>query len=59
MSNAVACVVVSIWEKACDCEVLQRELTQGFAATAESLEGDATAVTPIAVAAEASVARLR
>jgi len=57
-SNAVACVVVSIWEKACDCEVLQRELTQGFAATEESLEDEATLVTPIAVAAEASVARL-
>lgn len=57
MSNAVACVVVSIWEKACDREVLQRELTLGYAAT-ESLEVEATLVTPIAVAAEASVARL-
>jgi aerobic C4-dicarboxylate transport protein len=28
MSNAVACVVVSIWENACDRDVLKRELTQ-------------------------------
>jgi hypothetical protein len=34
MSNAVACVVVSIWEKACDRDVLARELAQG--------SGDAT-----------------
>lgn len=30
MSNAVACVVVSMWEKACDREVLTRELATGF-----------------------------
>jgi hypothetical protein len=38
MSNAVACVVVSIWEKACDREVLTAELNQGYAATEHALE---------------------
>ncbi|MBS0434526.1 MAG: C4-dicarboxylate transporter DctA [Proteobacteria bacterium] len=58
MSNAVACVVVSIWEGACDREVLQRELSQGYAATEEALEEEATLVTPLAVAAQASGAQL-
>src|SRR5204862_1318074 len=30
MSNAVACVVVSIWENACDREVLLQELAQNY-----------------------------
>src|SRR6478609_887456 len=38
MSNAVACVVVSIWEKACDREVLTAELNQGYATTEHALE---------------------
>jgi hypothetical protein len=38
MSNAVACVVVSIWEKACDREVLTAELNQGYATTEQALE---------------------
>ena len=38
MSNAVACVVVSIWEKACDREVLTTELNQGYATTEHALE---------------------
>jgi Na+/H+-dicarboxylate symporter len=42
MSNAVACVVVSIWEKACDREVLTRELAQNYAATELALEEEAT-----------------
>ena len=58
MSNAVACVVVSIWEGACDREVLQRELSQSYAATEEALEEEATLMTPLAVASEASGARL-
>jgi hypothetical protein len=33
MSNAVAGVVVSSWEKACDREVLTRELAQNYART--------------------------
>lgn len=40
MSNAVACVVVSIWEGACDRKVLAYELDQGYAATEEALEAD-------------------
>jgi aerobic C4-dicarboxylate transport protein len=31
-------VVVSIWEKACDREVLTAELNQGYAATEHALE---------------------
>ena len=38
MSNAVACVVVSIWEKACDREVLASELNQGYASTEQALD---------------------
>lgn len=38
ISNAVACIVVSIWEKACDRDVLQRELSVGYAKTEQALE---------------------
>jgi Na+/H+-dicarboxylate symporter len=38
ISNAVAVVVVSIWENACDREVLKRELDQNYANTEEALE---------------------
>ena len=38
ISNAVACIVVSIWEKACDREVLQRELAANYARTEHELE---------------------
>ena len=41
MSNAVACVVVSIWEKACDREVLARELSSGYVNTELALEDEA------------------
>jgi Na+/H+-dicarboxylate symporter len=41
MSNAVACIVVSIWESACDREVLARELQQNFVNTELALEQDA------------------
>jgi Na+/H+-dicarboxylate symporter len=41
MSNAVACIVVSIWERACDREVLARELTQNYVASELALEQDA------------------
>jgi Na+/H+-dicarboxylate symporter len=43
MSNAVACVVVSIWENACDREVLQRELALDYERTEEALENDVAA----------------
>jgi Na+/H+-dicarboxylate symporter len=49
VSNAVACIVVSIWEKACDREVLQRELRDGYARAEEALEEDAAGY-PVAVA---------
>lgn len=40
MSNAVACVVVSIWERACDRDQLSYELSQGYIATEQALEQD-------------------
>ncbi|MFC5523791.1 C4-dicarboxylate transporter DctA [Polaromonas jejuensis] len=40
VSNAVACIVVSIWEKACDREMLQRELTQGYVESEEPPENE-------------------
>ena len=33
ISNAVACIVVSIWENACDREVLAQELQQNYVNT--------------------------
>jgi Na+/H+-dicarboxylate symporter len=50
MSNAVACVVVSIWEKACDREVLARELAQDYANTELALEQEASIPTASAAA---------
>jgi Na+/H+-dicarboxylate symporter len=50
ISNAVACVVVSIWEKACDREVLARELAQNYADTELALEEN-PALPPAAPAA--------
>jgi len=50
ISNAVACIVVSIWEKACDRDVLQRELSVDYARTEEALEEDAAGF-PVAPAA--------
>ena len=41
MSNAVACVVVSIWENACDREVIAQELQQNYVNTEAALEQDA------------------
>ena len=41
MSNAVACVVVSIWENACDRQTLARELSQNYANTEAALEEEA------------------
>src|SRR4051794_9873866 len=38
ISNAVACIVVSKWENACDREVLQRELGANYANTEHDLE---------------------
>lgn len=56
MSNAVACVVVSIWENACDRKVLDQELSQGWVATEQALEcDDPLPVTPAGAAAAAAV----
>jgi Na+/H+-dicarboxylate symporter len=38
VSNAVACIVVSMWEKACDKDVLKRELAANCANTEHELE---------------------
>jgi aerobic C4-dicarboxylate transport protein len=50
ISNAVACIVVSIWEKACDKETLLRELGVDYARTEQVLEegdGSPTAGLPL------------
>ena len=61
ISNAVACIVVSIWERACDREVLTSELGQGYAKAEAALEdgedlpaADLPHVTPIAPVALAA-----
>ncbi|HYI68796.1 MAG TPA: C4-dicarboxylate transporter DctA [Skermanella sp.] len=47
ISNCVASIVVSIWENACDREVLARELNQNYGKTEEILEdGDLIDATP-------------
>lgn len=38
ISNAVASIVVSMWEQACDRAVLKSELDEGYAATEQALE---------------------
>jgi Na+/H+-dicarboxylate symporter len=38
VSNTVAVVVVSMWERACNREVLHRELDRNYAMTEEALE---------------------
>lgn len=55
ISNCVASIVVSIWENACDREVLQRELNQSYASTERCLEekGD-IAVLPLNAPAQPS-----
>src|SRR5439155_22251678 len=51
ISNAVAVIVVSKWEHACDHEVLISELGQGYAIAEAALERgeDLTLVTPAGV----------
>ena len=45
ISNVVACIVVSMWEKACDRDVLTRELSSNYPFTEEKLEaGDTPSV---------------
>ena len=54
ISNAVACVVVSIWENACDRETLQRELGVDYAKTEEALDEDGGAGITVGAVATAS-----
>ena len=56
MSNAVACVVVSIWEGACDRRVLMRELASGHGATEAALEDSSPRAAPSAAAQPGPVA---
>lgn len=58
MSNAVAGVVVSIWEGACDRKVLAQELDQGCFATKEALEADDLVLSAPAAAATAAAIHL-
>ncbi|MEO5736033.1 MAG: C4-dicarboxylate transporter DctA [Variovorax sp.] len=53
ISNAVCCVVVSIWENACDREVLVRELEENYARTEHELEESVKEPSPIAQAGPA------
>jgi Na+/H+-dicarboxylate symporter len=46
ISNVVCCIVVSIWERACDREVLARELAVNYAGTERELERDAPDLSP-------------
>ena len=58
ISNAVACIVVSIWENACDREVLQRELGVDYAKTEELLDEDAAGL-PVVPAGQSHASALR
>ncbi|GAB3765162.1 C4-dicarboxylate transporter DctA [Ramlibacter monticola] len=42
ISNVVCCIVVSIWENACDRDRLRRELAENYAGTERDLEEDPT-----------------
>jgi len=55
ISNAVACIVVSKWEKACDHDVLTSELTQGYGKAELALE-DGEDLNAIASAGAANIA---
>src|SRR4051794_39973428 len=56
VSNAVACIVVSIWENACDRQVLACELQQNYVSTELALEQDAVLAKAPAAAALRTVA---
>ena len=58
ISNAVACIVVSIWENACNREVLQRELGVDYAKTEEILDEDAAGL-PVVPAGQSHASALR
>jgi Na+/H+-dicarboxylate symporter len=46
ISNCVACVVVSIWERACDRDTLREQLASGYGRTEEALENDEPLAAP-------------
>jgi aerobic C4-dicarboxylate transport protein len=54
VGNAVATIVVSQWEHACDLEVLRRELDEGYAAPAPSRAEPAVAAARDIIASEHS-----
>lgn len=60
-SNAVACVLVAIWEKACDREVLRAELDQNYASSEHEIDevGEAVPATSLASTATPLPAALR
>jgi len=47
ISNAVACIVVSKWERACDNNVLQRELAQGYTEVVQPQQEIGPSVMPV------------
>jgi aerobic C4-dicarboxylate transport protein len=60
ISNAVACIVVSKWEKACDHEVLTSELAQGYGKAELALEDgeDLNVIVPASAPNTAPVAQI-
>jgi Na+/H+-dicarboxylate symporter len=60
ISNAVACIVVSKWENACDHELLTRELARGHGKAERALEdgGDLDALAPVAAVQIGQAARI-
>lgn len=49
ISNGVACIVVSKWERACDNDVLLRELAQGYTEVAQPQQEIGPSVMPVPV----------
>jgi len=58
ISNAVSCIVLSIWENACDREAFQRELGIDYARTEEMLDEDAAGI-PVAPAVQGHMSVLQ
>lgn len=60
ISNAVACIVVSKWEKACDHAVLTHELAQGYGKAELALEDgeDLNIIVPVSAPNTAQVAQI-
>jgi Na+/H+-dicarboxylate symporter len=60
ISNAVACIVVSKWENACDHDRLTSELARGYGKAERALEegGDLDALAPVATVQVGQVAQI-